>query len=123
MKMQRTVMAYSVHPAGTDPYFHEQVTRVEYHDEGAGPFVEISQPHKVKAQVQLAADELRAVYAAALALMGEGGEHEALLAAVEAAPAITLSRALDDAVGRHCGFRFPQCVVGQRVRLLLAGES
>lgn len=76
MKYVQTIKTIMVYPEG-EPWFHELATEVSIEDEGGGYYIVLTQyPDKPElGQVQLDAEELDAVYAAAKQLLIQHNYH------------------------------------------------
>jgi hypothetical protein len=61
MKILKTPMKISIHQAGKNPVYGEGNTFVEIEDEGAGPFVKITQDDAIDNVLRFDLEELQAV--------------------------------------------------------------
>ena len=72
MKYKSTIIRISIHPENVNPVYGEGVTHVSIQDEGAGPFLELSQEGDEKLKcIQIVIEELELIAAEAKKLIGQ----------------------------------------------------
>jgi hypothetical protein len=72
MKYKSTIIRIAIHPENVNPVYGEGVTHVCIQDEGAGPFLELSQEGEDKLEcIQTDIEELELITAEAKKLIGQ----------------------------------------------------